>query len=278
MIDITKNSLHIIKQRPLISHKGTFGKLLIIAGSKNMGGAAIISSSAAVYSGTGLVTVATEPSLFNAINSSIPEVMTIDYFNEFELINTIRSVDVILIGPGLTPNKSNELVNIVANYISKPQTLIVDASALNSLSTNLSILTNLKCNLIFTPHQMEWQRLSKISIAEQSDLKNLEFINQLPINPIVVLKSHQSKIYYKNNTYLNIAGNPGLATGGSGDSLAGIIAAFVCQFGSSVNSVIAATYLHSDLANQIYKDNFVVLPEILIKKIPNYMKKVVTIN
>lgn len=276
MEKITDNILNIIKTRPNISHKGDFGRVLIIAGSPNMGGAAIISSAAAVYSGAGLITIATDSNLFSAVNSTIPEAMTLDYRDNTKLIKYINKSDVILIGPGLDENILSSLDYNIFSDLSSEQTLIIDASALTFLASNLSILQTIKCNLILTPHQMEWQRLSKIHINKQNDKNNQSFIQKLPLKTIIVLKSHQTKIYQQNNIFLNVPGNPGMATGGSGDCLAGIIAAFISQFEFNIDVVLAAVYLHSDLANKIYEKNYVVLPENLIKKIPQYMKKVAT--
>lgn len=271
MKKIDRKILKVIKPRNSNSHKGTYGRVLIIAGTKNFGGAAIMSSSAAVYAGAGLVTLATDSHNITAVNSSTPEVMPVSY--DDNLIDYIKNSNVIAIGPGLGDNIHNEILEKVIKHINANQTLIIDASSLNTLAKDLSILNNFQGKLILTPHQMEWQRLSGIKIKDQSVERNADFISKMSGSPIVVLKSHQTNIYYKKNVYQNIPGNPGMATGGSGDILTGIIAAFCAQFGTSIETVNAAVYMHSAIANELYKTNYVVLPEKLIQKIPEYMKK-----
>ncbi|MDO1605646.1 NAD(P)H-hydrate dehydratase [Lactobacillus sp. YT155] len=268
-MQLDQNILQIIKPRPTNSHKGNFGRVLIIAGSTNFAGAAIMSAKAAVYSGAGLVTLATDPKIFSAINSSIPEVMTLDY--NYELTEDIQKSNVILIGPGLADYACSSLLKQVVKRSQSHQTVIVDATALNHLTPEL--LAKIKAQVILTPHQMEWQRLSKIKIDNQNDETNLTYLNQFETNPILVLKSHQTTIYYDDQIFQNIPGNPGMATGGSGDTLAGIIAGFTAQFDNRIETISAAVFTHSDIANDLFNSNYVVLPELLIKELPSYMKK-----
>lgn len=273
MKKIDRSIFHKLSPRSKVSHKGNFGRVLIIAGSENFAGAAIMSASAAVYSGAGLVTLATAPKLFSIINITTPEVMTINYNDDFT--TDLKKSNVIVIGPGLEIPNIKELLKTVIKNVSSGQTLIIDASALNVLANDISLLHKTAAHIILTPHSMEWQRLSKISITDQSISNNQKFIKQLSTSLTVILKSHQTQIYDNDIIYQNIPGNPGMATGGSGDTLAGIIAAFCAQFNDDIATINAAVFLHSDLANQIYQDNYIVLPEKLIQQIPKYMKKAI---
>lgn len=273
MITLNSSTLSIINPRPLDSNKSDFGRVLIIGGSKNFGGAAILAASASIYSGAGLVTVATSPTIFSAINTKIPEAMTINYNDLNELINSIKKANVILIGPGLETNNSIKILETTLKNLIESQTLIVDASAINLLANKKELLSRLPTQTIITPHQMEWQRLSDIDIENQTDAAALDFLNTINFKGILILKSHQTKIYFQNEIYQNIEGNPGMSTGGTGDTLAGIVASFIAQFGYSIESTNAAIYMHSDLANSIFNKRYVVIPEYLIKKIPKYMKK-----
>ncbi|WP_125709663.1 NAD(P)H-hydrate dehydratase [Companilactobacillus zhongbaensis] len=267
----------VITPRDPISFKGNYGKILIIAGSSNFGGAAIMSASAAIHSGAGLVTVATIPEKFSAINTRIPEAMTIDYHHLIEIIDAIKNADVIAIGPGLgTSQYSESLISLLLDHTHMDQTIIFDASALTIIAQANIDISKIQANVILTPHQGEWQRLSQLEIPEQSPKNNLEQLHELAPNALLIVKKHLSEVYYEGSANQIIAGNPGMATGGMGDTLTGIIAAFVGQFGFSQNTVEAALFLHSDIADKIYKKNYVVLPEKLIEAIPKTMQKIVT--
>lgn len=274
MEKINKNILSkTITQRNPQSYKGNYGKILIIAGSSHFGGAAILCSSAAINSGAGLVTVATTPEKFTALNVSIPEAMTIDYHQKNDLAQAIKTNDVIAIGPGLgTSSIAKGLVKATLKLTTKNQTLILDASALTIIAQeNLPLQS--EANVIITPHQGEWQRLSHLPINEQNQDKNIEQLEKLNPNALLVLKKHLSEIYFHNQVLQIQAGNPGMATGGMGDTLTGIIAGFVGQFDYSVETVSAALLMHSLIADKLYKDNYTVLPSKIIAKLPKYMKK-----
>ncbi|APX72432.1 NAD(P)H-hydrate dehydratase [Companilactobacillus allii] len=263
----------VIKVRNTESYKGNYGRVLIIAGSLPFGGAAILSASAAIHTGAGLVTVATIPEKFTALNVEIPEAMTIDYNKSQELIAAIIQNNVIVLGPGLgTSDSTDKIIQLIIKYCDENTTIIMDASALSVVAENNIDLTSIN-NLILTPHQGEWQRLSNLSIPEQTKENNLKAINKLAPNATLIVKKHLSEIYYQNKVSQIQAGNAGMATGGMGDTLTGVLAGFIGQFGNSLVTVQTGLFLHSYIADQIYKSNYVVLPSTLISKIPKYMKK-----
>ena len=272
MEKISKNVLNqVITPRDPESYKGNYGKVLIIAGSLQFGGAAILCASAAVHSGAGLVTVATAPAKFTALNTKIPEAMTIDYNNEKTLNKSIKNSTVIAIGPGLGTSKvAIDLVRDVLKNAKTGQTLIFDASALTVIAEEKIALKS-KANIIMTPHQGEWQRLSKLDIPDQTEVKNVHKLQELNPNAVLVLKKHHSEIYYQDASLQINAGNPGMATGGMGDTLTGIIAGFVGQFGYSPSTISAALLIHSTIADDIYEHHYVVLPSKIIEKLPKYM-------
>jgi len=274
MEKISKNILNqvIIPRKPE-SYKGNYGKILIIAGSTNFGGAAILCSSAAINSGAGLVTVATTPEKFTAINTRIPEAMTIDYFNKQELLTAILNNTVIAIGPGLgISSTARGLIKTVLNNTITGQTVILDASALTLIAEE-KIPLQTTAHVIMTPHQGEWQRLSNLPISEQTIDNNLKQLQGIDSKAILILKKHLSEIYYKDQVFQIQAGNPGMATGGMGDTLTGIIAGFIGQFGYSLKTVAAALLLHSTIADQLNQKEYVVLPSKIINKLPKYMAK-----
>ena len=171
---------------------------------------------------------------------------------------------------------ARQILVILRRCTSENQTVILDASALDLIGKDKTLLPANAGHLILTPHQMEWQRLSKIRIPFQIDSANINALNQLipDSNAMLVLKSNHTHVYDGTDQFfVNPIGNPGMATGGMGDTLAGIIAGFVAQFGPSVDTVLAAVYIHSLAGDLINKDNYVVRPTKISKVLPKLMKK-----
>ena len=228
------------------THKGDYGKILLIGGSANMGGAIMLAARACVYSGSGLITVATHPNNHAALHSRCPEAMVIDINDTKMLTKMIEATDSILIGPGLGVDfKGNNAITFLLQNIQPHQNLIVDGDA-------ITIFSKLKpqiptCRVIFTPHQKEWERLSGIPIEEQTYERNLE-----AVEPI---------------------GTPAMATGGMGDTLAGMITSFVGQFDNFKEAVTSATYMHSFIGEKLSDTMYVVPPSRLISEIPYVMKQ-----
>lgn len=279
MEKISKSILNqVITPRNPESYKGNYGKVLIIAGSTHFGGAAILASSAAVHSGAGLVTVATTPEKFNSINTRIPEAMTIDYHNKKELLTAILNNDVIAIGPGLgTSSVAIGLVKAVLNNTKTDQTVILDASALTIIATE-KIPLQTTAHIILTPHQGEWRKLSDLAISDQIEKNNFEKLQELNPDAVLILKKHLSEIYFQDMSFQITAGNPGMATGGMGDTLTGIIAGFIGQFGYSLATIQAALLIHSVIGDKLAEKQYVVLPSHIIDKLPKTMKKYSQIN
>ncbi|KRK79523.1 NAD(P)H-hydrate dehydratase [Companilactobacillus nodensis] len=263
----------VIKARNPESYKGNYGRILIIAGSLPFGGAAILSTSAAVHTGAGLVTVLTIPEKFTAMNTAVPEAMTLDYNDKEEMIDAIVKNNVIVVGPGLgTSPKTEEIIDTVIKNINPDTTVIMDASALTVAAEKSIDLTSID-KLILTPHQGEWARLSGLDIPEQTPDNNLSALNRIAPKAVLILKKHHSEIYSSEEVLQIDDGNPGMATGGMGDTLTGILAGFIGQFGFSLETISAGLYLHSYIADKINKTDYVVLPSKLISKIPKYMMK-----
>ncbi len=274
MEKISKNILNqVILLRNPESYKGNYGKVLIIAGSTHFGGAAILASSAAVHAGAGLVTVATTPEKFTAINTRIPEAMTIDYHNKKELLTAILNNNVIAIGPGLgTSSVAIGLVKAVLNNTKTDQTVILDASALTIIAEE-KIPLQTTAHIILTPHQGEWRRLSQLEIPEQTELNNFEKLQDINPEAVLILKKHNSEIYFQDMSFKITAGNAGMATGGMGDTLTGIMAGFIGQFGYSLATIQSALLIHSVIGDKLNEKEYVVLPSQIIEKLPKYMQK-----
>ncbi len=266
MTEITEAILKkVITKRSSDTHKGDYGRILLIGGGENYGGAIIMSTSGAVNSGAGLTAVATHPVNLTALHARLPEAMFIDW-RDAKLANLIKNMDVVVCGPGLgMSDLAKQIMVILRRCTSEKQTVVLDASALDLISQDKSLLPTNAGHLILTPHQMEWQRLSQIRIPFQTDSANIDAL---------VLKSNHTHIYDgKGQVFVNPLGNPGMATGGMGDTLAGIIGGFVAQFGPSVDTVLAAVYIHSLAGDLINKDNYVVKPTEVSKVLPKLMKK-----
>ena len=277
MTEITEAILKkVITKRSSDTHKGDYGRILLIGGGENYGGAIIMSTSGAVNSGAGLTAVATHPVNLTALHARLPEAMFIDW-RDAKLANLIKNMDVVVCGPGLgMSDLAKQIMVILRRCTSEKQTVVLDASALDLISQDKSRLPTNAGHLILTPHQMEWQRLSQIRIPFQTDSANIDALNQLipDSNAMLVLKSNHTHIYDgKGQVFVNPLGNPGMATGGMGDTLAGIIGGFVAQFGPSVDTVLAAVYVHSLAGDLINKDNYVVKPTEVSKVLPKLMKK-----
>ena len=277
MTEITEAILKkVITKRSSDTHKSDYGRILLIGGSENYGGAIIMSTSGAVNSGAGLTAVATHPVNLTALHARLPEAMFIDW-RDAKLANLIKNMDVVVCGPGLgMSDLAKQIMVILRRCTSEKQTVVLDASALDLISEDKSLLPTNAGHLILTPHQMEWQRLSQIRIPFQTDSANIDALNQLipDSNAMLVLKSNHTHVYDgKGQVFANPLGNPGMATGGMGDTLAGIIGGFVAQFGPSVDTVLAAVYIHSLAGDLINKDNYVVKPTEVSKVLPKLMKK-----
>ncbi|WP_419713241.1 NAD(P)H-hydrate dehydratase [Lentilactobacillus buchneri subsp. silagei] len=261
----------VIRKRPADSFKGTYGKIALIGGSQNFGGAIIMASLAAVYSGAGLVTTITDPSNQTSLHDWLPEAMFVDWNNFDQAEPIIKSADVVVIGPGLgTDPSALTLLTKVLRIAGSEQKLVIDGSALTLLAANNLPLPKDSTNIL-TPHQMEWQRVSGIKIADQTPEKNQAAAKQL--HAIVVVKSHRTQVYADNHVYENTGGTPAQATGGMGDTLAGMVGGFAAQFKNPQKAVLAAVYSHSAIADKLAEKQYVVLPHQISEALPKFMYK-----
>lgn len=260
----------VIVARPAISHKGDFGRILIIGGSQQYGGAAIMSASAAVYAGAGLVSVASDLSVLASLHTRLPEAMFIDYRQPFvQWAPTVQAADVIVIGPGLGLSAfALLLLKQVLQAVRPEQTLLIDGSALTLIAREKLALPD--AQLILTPHQMEWARLSGLSIEQQTVANNQAVLADYP-KATLVLKKHHTEIYHQTQVSQLMIGGPAMATGGSGDTLTGIIAAFCGQFGTNYQTISAAVYTHSAISDQLAQKQYVTLPTQMIQALPQFM-------
>ena len=258
-----------IRQRPADSYKGTYGRVTLIGGNRNFGGAILMASAAAVYAGAGLVTTITDASNQTSLHARLPEAMFADMNDHEQIKSLTTSADVVVIGPGLGTDAAGlQALNTVFDILKSTQTIVIDGSAITLIAQHRLPLPD--AHLIFTPHQMEWQRLSGIAIADQTVARNQPAVQQL--NATVIVKSHRTQIYTPTAVYENPLGTPAQATGGMGDTLAGMVGGFVAQFADRTDAVLAAVYSHSAIAEELAQRQYVVLPHQIIDELPHFMK------
>jgi len=247
----------ILKPRRLFAHKGSFGHSILIAGSYGKMGAAILATKACTKSGVGLVTCHTPKCGTHIVQTSVPEAMcSIDVGEEHisELPDELAKYAAIGIGPGI--GTADEVIFFIQNLIAKArQPLVIDADALNILAARKELLLNLPPHSILTPHPKEFERLFG---ENQKDYQKIEMALQKAkeLKIVIVLKGHYSFIATPSGDgYFNITGNAGMATGGSGDVLTGIITGLVAQGYAPAEAAIAGVFLHGlagDLAAGVH--------------------------
>lgn len=265
----------VIIERSRSSHKGDYGRLLLLGGTYPYGGAIIMAALAAVKSGAGLVTVGTDRENIPALHSHLPEPMAFSLQDQQLLKEQLEKAEVILLGPGLGDNAFGEdLVKQVFAGLKQNQILIVDGGALTILArTSLSFPSS---QLILTPHQKEWEKLSGITIEKQKEDATASVLTSFPQGTILVEKGPDTRIWEvgQSDYYQLQVGGPYQATGGMGDTLAGMIAGFVGQFrqASLYERVAVATHLHSAIAQELSQENYVVLPTEISRYLPKIMK------
>ena len=267
----------VIIERPRSSHKGDYGRLLLIGGTYPYGGAIIMAALGAVKSGAGLVTVATDKENITALHSHLPEAMAFALDDQQLLEQQLQKANIILLGPGLVDDgRGEEPLQTVFHHLDQDQTLILDGGALSILArTGMKFPT---AQLVLTPHQREWQVLSGLDLTSQGAEETGEALKRFPSGTILVQKGPTTRIWQAGQTdfYQLSVGGPYQATGGMGDTLAGMIAGFAGQFPqvSLYERVTVATYLHSAIAQELAEDNYVVLPTTISQHIPAFMKKI----
>lgn len=262
----------VIVQRNQETHKYNYGRVLLIGGNQNYGGAIIMSAKAAVNSGAGLVTVASDSLNVTSLHSVVPEATFIDYHHLDELTELIKKAQVINIGSGLgISNSGLNLLKLVFKLIQPKQILIIDGSAFTLIKANQLNLPAAK--IILTPHQGEWATYSELSLEQQNPTQNCRFLAKSGLeNAVLVLKKHRTEIYYQEQVWQNPTGNASMATAGMGDTLAGMIAGFTAQFADFSAATAAAVYLHGAIGDELAQELYVTIPTAITRKIPEEMK------
>lgn len=229
----------ILKERNEFSNKGDYGHALIIAGHKGYMGAAVIAAKAALRTGTGLLTVSAPEEESFILQTAVPEAMVV--VREKNLPNLDKFTS-IAIGSGMGTDHVSEVILIaVLTHSKKP--IVIDADALSIISKNKKILNEIPIDSIITPHVVEFDRLFGIH-KNNDDRMNTAIEKANEHHIIIVLKSHQTAIVSAEKVMYNTTGNSGLAKGGSGDALTGMISSFLAQGYAPINAAYIGVYLH----------------------------------
>lgn len=268
------------------SHKGTYGRVAIIGGSKGMTGAPYLSSQAALRTGSGLVYTIVPKSLETIMSLKLTEAIIkpvedcdghLTKNSIMDILNSIDITDVIAFGPGIGTNDDIiDVITEILNFHKGP--IVIDADGINSLSKNPKVLTNSNSPIIITPHPGELARLLGISLKEiQENRIYYSKYTAEKYNIIVVLKGFNTIVSSpKGEIYINSTGNPGMATAGSGDILTGIIASLIGQGLTPIDGAELGVFLHGlagDMARQD-KGEYGLIATDVLENIPYGIKKI----
>jgi NAD(P)H-hydrate epimerase len=245
----------LVPERPKDSHKGTFGRLLVIAGSAGLTGAASLACEAAFRAGVGMVTLGIPRSLNLAMETRLTETMTrplpetdsqsLSLAAFDEIAEMAGRMSAMAVGPGLSTHpETQELIQKLASEIDIP--MVVDADGLNALVGKTDILTSRREPTIVSPHPGEMARLAELPISEVEQKREEIAARCASIWRVeVILKGAPSVVGASDGElYVNTTGNPGMATAGSGDVLTGILGALLCQGVRPEDAAVLGTYLH----------------------------------
>ncbi len=254
MLNVDAQMGEMIPKRKIDAHKGDCGRILVVAGSKGMTGAAVLAAKSALRSGSGLVTVAVPKDERAIVASMVPEIITIGLDAENgiicfgamkEILAEAKKADAVIFGPGLSQNKDikDVLLGLLTQYSGK---LVIDADGLNAIKRDCEILKEKKCKVVITPHPGEMARLLGAKIHDISKDRcgiASHFANEYGVT--VVLKGKDTVVANENGDIkINPTGNPGMATAGMGDVLSGVIASFLGQGLEPFEAAVLGAYIH----------------------------------
>ena len=235
----------LLKLRQKFAHKGDFGRALLIAGSKGMAGASVLAAKACLRSGVGLLKVHV-PACNNVVmQTAVPEAMTEQDYSDayFSTSSDADNIQALGIGPGLGQEPETELA-LVEQIETTLVPMVVDADALNLLAGHRDHLMRLPKGSILTPHPKELERLvGKCQNSYERLVKARELAREADVH-IVLKGAYSAVITPEGNCHFNTTGNPGMATGGSGDVLTGVLLALLAQGYAPRTAALLGTYVH----------------------------------
>ncbi len=252
---MVKEHIGKIQERKADSHKGDYGRVLVVAGSPGMTGAAYLCAQGALKSGSGLVTTGIPESLNQIMEIKLTEVMTLPLLEtpagylsvraQDKILEFAKKCNVVALGPGIGEEDEPQILTKgLLKAIDKP--LVLDADGINALGGDLTILKERKARSVLTPHPGEMARLTGKSIEDvQADREGAAKVLAEQTGAVVCLKGHKTVVASPDGkVYTNDTGNSGMATGGSGDVLTGMITSFIGQGIDDYSAAISAVYIH----------------------------------
>ena len=263
------------------SHKGDYGKILLLCGSTGLTGAAILAANAAVRSGSGLIYLGVPESIYPicAARCLGPVVFPLPCDDSGrlslsakpEIERRMEHADAALLGPGL--GRSEELTALV-HWLLKSchKPLVLDADGINTLEGHIDVLRGTACPVILTPHDGEFLRLGGDPMAHDRIGAAREFADRT--GAILLLKGHRTIVTDGRNVYLSAVGNPGMATGGSGDVLAGVITSLLGQGVMPLEAAACAAWIHGSAGDLCAEEigEYGMTPEDLLTRIPRLLR------
>ena len=271
--------MNILPDRDLFAHKGKFGKILLFCGSEGYTGAAALASMGALRSGAGLVFLGVPRSIYaiEAVKLTEPVVFPLpDAEGKLsieaasEILERLPKMDAVLVGPGLGQSQGVcEVVKTVLEQANCP--VVLDADGINVMTGHMDILRGRKAATILTPHDGEFARLGgvigddRVAAAEQMARE---------LGCIMLLKGHRTVITDGGTTYINHTGNPGMAVGGSGDVLAGIIVSLLGQGIAPLEAAACGAWLHGAAGDLCAAEmgQYGMLPTDMLNILPRLLK------
>ena len=275
----------VLKKRALNAHKGTFGTALLINGSYGMAGAAILSVRSCLRSGIGIAKMCVPDRIYDIIASAVPEAVALpvaatpegmfSFADAEKILSALTGVSCIVFGCGIGQGKDNALIlELLIKNAKCP--LIIDADGINTLYPHINIIRQANAPVILTPHPGEMARLCGKSVAEIESNRVLTAKTFAKEHKVyLVLKGSGTVVATpEGEIYINETGNPGMATGGSGDTLTGIMAALISRDKDITRAVTNAVYIHGkagDVAAERLSET-AMIPSDIIDELPCLFK------
>ncbi len=271
--------LRILPDRRADSHKGDFGKILLLCGSRGYTGAAALAATGALRCGAGLVYLGVPESIYAIEAVKLTEPVVFPLPDESGMLSAqamdkitqmLPNMDAVLIGPGLGQSEGTFAVaEAVLKQFSGP--IVVDADGINLLAGHIDLLRGRTAPTILTPHQGEFRRISgQVCVDRVADAPAFA----KDTNTIVLLKGHRTVITDGKECYVNPTGNPGMAVGGSGDVLSGMIAALLGQGVAALEAAACGAWLHGAAGDICEKEigQYGMLPTDMLQVLPRLLK------
>ena len=246
----------LLPKRDPNAHKGDFGRVLIVAGAVGYTGAPVLAANAALRSGAGLIFTGVPEAVYPIVAQKLDEPMVFplpcDGAGRLntraipELVRRLEACDACLVGPGL--GRSPAILDVVSAVLTHAKCpVILDADGINCLEGHIDVLGQASCPVILTPHDGEFRRLGGDPAPEHRYESAKSLARTWGVT--LLLKGHRTLVIGPEKVYLNTTGNPGMATGGSGDVLAGILLALLGQGVAPTEAAAAAAWLHGSVGD-----------------------------